>query len=265
DDKSFEDIEYVDASVPNPTIVSEEEENVVQREEEESLKYNSTPDRVFNSFESDNSLLDKFSPEFETFCDHSEETRSGNTTHANYSLPEYDSFCVEIEPDQERLINLVENNNYDSSNDPLLEEVDLFLSDNSIPPEPPDDNFDLEPEVILAVIEDSDEPDEHFDPGGEFLFLQTLKMLITFLSCLLSDSFFHISSFLRFLLYYSPLRARTQSLTLDYPPMVEAFLCRIYVRFPRSSYPLIDFSLGKSISVIYIAYSLFVPPLCFNF
>nr|GFA40965.1 reverse transcriptase domain-containing protein [Tanacetum cinerariifolium] len=36
-------------------------------------------------------------------------------------------------------------------------------------------------------------------------------------------------------------------------PMVEAFLCRIYVRFPRPSYPLIDFSLGKSISMIYIA------------
>nr|GFD41618.1 hypothetical protein [Tanacetum cinerariifolium] len=146
-----------------------------------------------NSFESDNSLLDNFSPEFETFCDHSEETRSGNTTHANYSLPEYDSFRVEIVPDQERLINLVENDNSDnSSNDPLLEEVDLFLSDNLIPsgienvaddpkgdirfleelliddsilshesldsnfkdnpsisrppPEPPDDNFNLEPE-----------------------------------------------------------------------------------------------------------------------
>nr|GFD36193.1 hypothetical protein [Tanacetum cinerariifolium] len=80
-------------------IVSVEEENVVHREEEEvdledisqvqaivlreklfsitrhisnieSLKDNSTPDRVLNS------LLDNFSPEFETFCDHSEETRS---------------------------------------------------------------------------------------------------------------------------------------------------------------------------------------------
>nr|GFA59721.1 hypothetical protein [Tanacetum cinerariifolium] len=113
----------------------------------------------------------------------------------------------------ERLINLVENDNFDSSNNPLLEEVDLFLSDNSIPPgienvadnpegdirfleelliddpilshesfdssfednplisrpppEPPDDNFDLEPEVISAVMEDNDEPDEHFNPGGE--------------------------------------------------------------------------------------------------
>nr|GEU98073.1 hypothetical protein [Tanacetum cinerariifolium] len=184
----------------------------------ESLNDNSTPDRVFNSFESDNSLLDNYSPEFETFCDHSKETRSGNTTHANYSLPEYDSFCLEIEPDQERLINLVENDNSDSSNNPLLEEVDLFLSDDSIPPgieniaddpegdirfleelliddfilsyesfdsnfednllisrpppEPPDDNFDLEPEVISAGIKDIDEPDEHFNPGGE-IFVST--------------------------------------------------------------------------------------------
>nr|GFB01740.1 hypothetical protein [Tanacetum cinerariifolium] len=118
----------------------------------------------------------------------------------------------------ERLINLVENDNSDSSNDPLLEEVDLFLSDDSIPPgienftddpegdirfleellindsilshesfdssfednlsisrpppEPPDDNFDLEPEVISTVMEDIDEPDEHFNPGGE-IFVST--------------------------------------------------------------------------------------------
>nr|GFC60969.1 hypothetical protein [Tanacetum cinerariifolium] len=127
----FEDIEYVEASLPDLEIVSVEEENVVQQEEEEvnfediskiqdvvlrekllsiihlisnilSLNDNSTPDRVLNSFESDNSLLDNFSPEFETFCDHLEETRSDNTTHADNSLPKYDSFCFEFEPDQER-------------------------------------------------------------------------------------------------------------------------------------------------------------------
>nr|GEV93574.1 hypothetical protein [Tanacetum cinerariifolium] len=110
----------------------------------ESLNDNPTPDRVLNSSvsfpiseESDNSLSDNFLPEFETFCDHTEETRSGSTTTlANNSLPEYDSFCFEIEPDQERLINLVKNDiSNDSSNDPLLEEANLFLaSDNSIPP-----------------------------------------------------------------------------------------------------------------------------------
>nr|GEW47339.1 hypothetical protein [Tanacetum cinerariifolium] len=159
-DDDFEDIKYVEASLPDPEIDNIEEENVVQQEEEEvdledisqiqdvvlrekllsktrlisnieSLNNNPTPDRVFNYFVSDNSLSDNFSPEFETFCDHSEETRSGNTTHADNSLLEYDLFYFEIEPDQERLINLVKNN---ISNDSLLEEANLFLaSDNSIP------------------------------------------------------------------------------------------------------------------------------------
>nr|GFA74797.1 hypothetical protein [Tanacetum cinerariifolium] len=61
---------------------------------------------------------------------------SGNTTHANDSLPEYDLFFFEIETDQERLINLVENGILDdSTNDPLLEEADLLLAaDRLIPP-----------------------------------------------------------------------------------------------------------------------------------
>nr|GEV38156.1 hypothetical protein [Tanacetum cinerariifolium] len=74
---------------------------------------------------------------FEDIDDQTEETSSGSTTtHAHDSLPGYDSFCFEIEPDQERLINVVMNDIFDdSTNDPLLEEVDLFLaSDNSIPP-----------------------------------------------------------------------------------------------------------------------------------
>nr|GFA84992.1 hypothetical protein [Tanacetum cinerariifolium] len=40
------------------------------------------------------------------------------------------------------------------------------------PPKPPDDNFDLEPEVISAVMEDIDEPDEHFNLGGD-IFVST--------------------------------------------------------------------------------------------
>nr|GEU47322.1 hypothetical protein [Tanacetum cinerariifolium] len=163
-DNDFEDIEYVEASFSDPENVSEEEiVNVVLREKLlsitrlisniESLNDNPTPDRVFNSFESDNSLLDNFSPEFKTFCDHTKETRSGNTTHDNNSLPEYDSFCFEIEPDHERLINLVKNDIPDnSSNDPLLEEADLFLSDNSIPPGI--ENFADDPEGDIRFLEE---------------------------------------------------------------------------------------------------------------
>ncbi|GJU80234.1 hypothetical protein Tco_1282599 [Tanacetum coccineum] len=76
----------------------------------ESLKDKPTPDRVFKSpfsfpipvvdsnsfFEESNTFLshlDNSLPEFKIFSDHTEETRSGSTTtHANYSLPEYDSF-----------------------------------------------------------------------------------------------------------------------------------------------------------------------------
>nr|GEZ42527.1 hypothetical protein [Tanacetum cinerariifolium] len=198
-DDDFEDIEYVVASLLDPEIVSVEEENGIQQEEEEidlevisqiqdvvlhekllsithlisnieSLNDNSTPDRVFNSFEFDNSLLDNFFPEFETFCDHSEETRSGNTTHADNSLPEYDSFCFKIEPDKERLINLMKNDiPNDSSNNSLLEEVDLFLSilshessDSNLednpsiprpPPEPPDAETDAGEEIPVVMNE----------------------------------------------------------------------------------------------------------------
>nr|GEV66735.1 reverse transcriptase domain-containing protein [Tanacetum cinerariifolium] len=45
-------------------------------------------------------------PEYETFIIHTEETNSGSTTIlVDYSLPKYDSFLFEIEPDQGKLTN----------------------------------------------------------------------------------------------------------------------------------------------------------------
>nr|GEY96107.1 hypothetical protein [Tanacetum cinerariifolium] len=108
----------------NPELVSLEEENDVHQEKEEfDLEDIQDSFASFPIFEeSDNSLSDNFSPEFETFSDHTEETRSGiTTTYAHDFLPEYDSFCFEIEPDQERLTSAVKNDiSDDSSNDPLL-------------------------------------------------------------------------------------------------------------------------------------------------
>nr|GFA46523.1 hypothetical protein [Tanacetum cinerariifolium] len=125
-DDDFEDIEYVEASLLDHDIFSieeehdvhQEEENVVQRQQEEEID-------LEDISQIQDVVLHNFSPEFKTFCDHSEETRSGNTTHADNSLLEYDSFCFEIEPDQERLINLMKNDIPDnSSNNSLLEEID---------------------------------------------------------------------------------------------------------------------------------------------
>ncbi|GJZ09299.1 hypothetical protein Tco_0543582 [Tanacetum coccineum] len=146
DDDDFEDIEYVSLEEVNDEKEFDFEDifqiqDVILREKLlnvhrlisniESLKDNPTPDRVLESpslfpipvadsdaflEESDTSLLDNSLPEFKNFSDHTEETRSGSTTtHANYSLREYDSFLFEIEPDQEGLISI------DNSKDPLLE------------------------------------------------------------------------------------------------------------------------------------------------
>nr|GEU65131.1 fatty acid desaturase family protein [Tanacetum cinerariifolium] len=150
-DDSFKDIEYVEASPLNSELVSLEEENddfqgdedfnledilqiqdVILREkllsinrliaDIEYLNDNPTPDRVLNSSssfpifkKSDNSYSDNSLPELE-------DMRNGSTTtHANNSLLEYDSFCFEIEPDQERLTSIVMKDiSVDSSNDPLL-------------------------------------------------------------------------------------------------------------------------------------------------
>nr|GEX69155.1 reverse transcriptase domain-containing protein [Tanacetum cinerariifolium] len=206
EDDAFEDIEYVEASLPESELDSLEEENDVYQEEKEIeledilqiqdvilrekllsinrliadiefLNDSPTPNRVLKSsstfpiFEkSDNSLSysDNSLTKFETFSDHTEDTRSGSTTaHAKNSPPEYDSFCFEIDPGQGRLTSVVMNDiSYNSTNDPLLETIDLFLiSDNSIPPEPPDVDvfFDFEPDTGVlttnvdcpAMFEDS--------------------------------------------------------------------------------------------------------------
>nr|GEX38186.1 hypothetical protein [Tanacetum cinerariifolium] len=185
DDDASKDIEYVKASPLDPELVSLEEENVGEEEfnlEEiqdvvlhekllsinrlianiESLNDNPTPDCVLKSFasfpifeESENSLSDNSSPEIETFSDHTEETSSGSTTtHAHDSLPEYDSFCFEIEPDQERLTSVfMKDISDDSTNDHLLEEVNLFLaSDNSIPS--CIENFDYDSEGDICFLEE---------------------------------------------------------------------------------------------------------------
>ncbi|GJZ38170.1 hypothetical protein Tco_0584361, partial [Tanacetum coccineum] len=93
----------------------------------------------------DNPTLFYFSDN--SFSDHTEETRSGSTTtHANYSLPEYDSFLFEIEPDQEGMISI------DNSNNTLLEfpEFESFHFDPSVfrpPPKPPDVEKCFEPKA----------------------------------------------------------------------------------------------------------------------
>ncbi|GJW23817.1 hypothetical protein Tco_0034439, partial [Tanacetum coccineum] len=112
DDDYFEDIEYVSLEEVNEVGQEKEEfdlEDILQIQDvilrEKLLKVSrlisnieylkDNPILIMDSDSSETSLSfsDNSLPEFESFSDHTEETRSGSTTtHANYSLPEYESF-----------------------------------------------------------------------------------------------------------------------------------------------------------------------------
>nr|GEX91978.1 hypothetical protein [Tanacetum cinerariifolium] len=132
DDDSFEDINYVEASLPDSEVVNLEEvkDDILYEKllsinlliaKTESLNDNLTLDCVLKSpslfpipvedsdssfvkFDTSLSYLNNSLPEFKTFSDYTKETSSGSTTnHADNSLLEYDSFLFEIEPDQGEL------------------------------------------------------------------------------------------------------------------------------------------------------------------
>ncbi|GJX25520.1 hypothetical protein Tco_0231816 [Tanacetum coccineum] len=119
-------------------------------------------------------------------------TRSGSTTtHANYSLTEYDSFHFEIKPDQEGLISI------DNSNNTLLElpEFESFHFDPSFPhppPKPPDVEICLNLESDTPVIDNFNELNDD-QRGSEIDFSQNVED---------DDSFtFSIRTFLPFITY----------------------------------------------------------------
>ncbi|GJV65305.1 hypothetical protein Tco_1476133 [Tanacetum coccineum] len=208
DDDSFENIDYVEASPPDSELVSlEEVEDVILRDKLSNVYLLISKIEALN----DNPTLSSFSYSDNSFSDHMEETRSGSTTtHADISLPEYDSFLFEIEPDQGGLSSVVIS---DNSNDPLLElpEFESFHFDPSfprLPPEPPDVEICLNFEPDTPVINNFDElnEDECFDPGG--------GEIVVFQNDEDDDSFtFVIQTFLPFLTYPmdSPLLLSTKN------------------------------------------------------
>ncbi|GJW29883.1 hypothetical protein Tco_0046758 [Tanacetum coccineum] len=182
DDDDFEDIEYVSLEEVNDEKEFDLEDifqiqDVILREKLlnvhrlisniESLKDNPIPIMDSDSSITSLSFSDNSLPEFESFSDHTEETRSGSTTtHANYSLSEYESFHFD---------------------DPSFPRP---------PPKPPDveicSNFESDSTVInnLDVLNN----DEPFDQGG--------GENVVFLNDEEDDSFtFTIRTFLPFVTY----------------------------------------------------------------
>nr|GEV13931.1 putative reverse transcriptase domain-containing protein [Tanacetum cinerariifolium] len=182
DSFSIDDIDYVEASPSHFELVSlgevkdfypkdgEIEDDILREKfskinlliaKIESLNDNPTLDRVLKSpslfpipVEDSNSFFEKFDtslsysdnslPGFETFSDHTEETSSGSTTtHVDYSLPQYDLFLFEIEPDQDELTSIVMEDNLGEprvhvpnvlpTHPTLMLDSDFIPSDDSLP------------------------------------------------------------------------------------------------------------------------------------
>ncbi|GJT48384.1 hypothetical protein Tco_0974541 [Tanacetum coccineum] len=205
DDDDFEDIEYVSFEEVNDVEQEEKEfdledilqiQDVILRERLlkisclitniESLKDNPTPIPVTDSDSSDTflSYSDNSLPEFESFSDDTEETRSGSTTtHANYSLPEYESF------------------HFDNSTFPRP------------PPEPPDVEICLHFEPDAPMIDNFNELNED-QRGSENVLFQNVED---------DDSFtFTIRTFLPFVTYpeASPLSCSTGSEDMIFDPRI---------------------------------------------
>ncbi|GJW90513.1 hypothetical protein Tco_0168066 [Tanacetum coccineum] len=204
DDDDFEDIEYVSLEEVNDVNQEEKEfdladilqiQDVILREKLlnvsrlisniESLKDNPIPIMDSDSSETSLSFSNNSLPEFESFSDHSEETRSGSTTtHANYSLPEYESF------------------HFDNPSLPRP------------PPEPPDIEI-LKPEINNFDVLYND---ESFEPSGdENIVVSNVEEDDSFT--------FTIRTFLPFLTYpeVSPLSCSTGSEDLIFDPGIITF------------------------------------------
>ncbi|GJW49752.1 hypothetical protein Tco_0091103 [Tanacetum coccineum] len=222
DDDSFEDIDYVEASPPDSELVSieEVEEDILRAKllniyllitKIESLNDNPTP--YFLSY-SNNSL-----PEFETFRNHTEETRSGSTTiHAKNSLPKYDSFHFEIESDQGELSRAVME---------TIDKIDAFL------------NID-----VSTGLEDG-----YHDSEGDIIYLENLLINNTIPNLSLEVFFDHEQKCLK----DEPNNLISMVKVFD-PGIPEKFFSLTYVRLSFEDHHYLSFKYVIRIFLSYFTY-----------
>nr|GEY56062.1 hypothetical protein [Tanacetum cinerariifolium] len=166
---------------------------------------------------------DDCSPVFTTFSNPLFKDNDDLDSSDDESLPDEDEE-IDIVTETDDVLPPSDDNDDDLSNDLLLGEADLFLSDNSIP------------SGIENVVD---------DPEGDVCFLKELLINDSILSHESYDSSFEDKPLIS---RPPPEPPDVESFfdlePEDYPPEIKVILCWIYFWFLRSSYPLIDFSLG---------------------
>nr|GFA00430.1 hypothetical protein [Tanacetum cinerariifolium] len=184
DSLSIDDIDYVEASPPDPELVSSEVMEIVIPEVEgidddilltinhdhlheklmnvnlfiskiKALNANPTPSsdcKTKSSFTSLNSLLEETNtfdnslPEFETFCFDVEEISSGSTTNSpDISLPEYEAF------QDDHVKEISSGSPTTHSDSPLYASFMFDLSINLFPPADRSDSYEFTDELIPFI------------------------------------------------------------------------------------------------------------------
>nr|GEU69949.1 hypothetical protein [Tanacetum cinerariifolium] len=136
---SIDDINYIEASPPDSELVSLDGKIKNDILHEKLLNINLLIAKIESL--NDNPTLNHV---LETFSNHTEETSSGSTTtYADNSLPKYDSFLFEIDPDQGELTSVVMEDilgeprvhvpNVLPTYPTLMLDSDFIPSDNSLP------------------------------------------------------------------------------------------------------------------------------------
>ncbi|GKD21913.1 hypothetical protein Tco_1223616 [Tanacetum coccineum] len=185
DDDSYEDIDYVDASPPDSELVSlgevkdfhpedgEIEDDILREKlskinlliaKIKALKDNPTPSSDFvtkssstslNFFLKETNTFNNSLPESETFCFNLEEISSGSpTSYSDLSLPDYEAFFYDSEPDS---------GNFTMDVIPLKVQSKRFLSPNEFSISFMRDPLSLVFNTLLPFS--SENEDKVFNPG----------------------------------------------------------------------------------------------------
>nr|GEX01519.1 hypothetical protein [Tanacetum cinerariifolium] len=182
DDNDFEDIEYVEASLSDPDIVSVEEENVVYQEEEEPDK-----ERLINVVKndiSDDSSNDPLLKEADLFLTFDNSIPSGIENFVDDSKGDI-RFLEELPINDSIRFSNNESSDFNFENNPSFPRP---------PPEPPDFKTDTG-EEISVMINTIDEleclnPRDEFDDYFSLMFVIYLKLFSFLLSAESEDTIF---------------------------------------------------------------------------
>nr|GFB36265.1 hypothetical protein [Tanacetum cinerariifolium] len=182
-------------------------------------------------------------------------------TYANMNVESFSSLSIPIQDNGEfDVVDVLRVDNSSSNSEHEYSESEDSDFDNPPvplpPPEPPDKefNFEIAFEKEILVVRSAIVKFECIDARVKFNVFNDENNDLSYFMFVIFDKVFSLLS--------------TESEDTIFDPgffqVIEVFLCGIFIWFPRSSHPLIEVSLGKSISFDLYCLAIIFPSLCSN-